>query len=666
MRSRNGLGQYESYHANKFQLTSKKSRSFFFVDIYTMCGIAGILLTHSNTLGQVHLKKMTDAIAHRGPDGEGLWSNAGNNVHLGHRRLSVIDLSDNAAQPLHFGNRYHIVHNGEIYNYTEIKSFLQSKGYVFFSKSDTEVILAAYDYWKERCLQQFDGMFAFAIWDEKEETLFAARDRFGEKPFYYYEDEENFVFASEMKALWAVGIIRNPDEKMLLNYLALGHVQNCVDKEQTFFESVYALPPSHYLLFSPGDKQSRIKRYWHINKETRIDISVHDAIEKFTELFTTSVKRRLRSDVPVGTSLSGGIDSSTIAYTITDLNTKNPVADEILNTLGNEAGKLQCFSAVFPGFENDESGYIGLANESLSLKNFNVQPTADGLIHEFEKLCFHQEEPFQSAGIYAQYKVFELAKQRQVKVLLDGQGADEILSGYPRYIHWYLQEVLSRHKIGATQVERRAFQKNGQHFHWDIKNILAAFLPSHVAIQLEKKEYLRTIQCPDINPAFIKLLKGREWEGIHKPIVTKLNDILYFNTMEMGLEELLRFADRNSMAHGREVRLPFLNHELVEFIFSLPSQLKMHEGWTKFLLRKAMDKKLPDKIVWRRDKVGFEPPQKIWMQDAALQEYIQEAKRKLVNAGILNKKALDKMIEPKAAHAEKNYDWRYLCAAQLF
>ncbi|MEP7255844.1 MAG: asparagine synthase (glutamine-hydrolyzing) [Ferruginibacter sp.] len=619
-----------------------------------MCGIAGILLHSPNYAASLHVKKMTDTIAHRGPDGEGQWSNKKGTVHLGHRRLSIIDLSNNAAQPMPYGNRYHIVHNGEIYNYIEIRSFLQNKGYRFTSQSDTEVILAAYDFWKEKCLQQFEGMFAFAIWDEKEEQLFAARDRFGEKPFYYYEDEEYFIFSSEMKALWAIGIEKKIDNKMLLNYLTLGHVQNCVDKEQTFFESIYSLPPSHYLIFRPSKQLSKIAKYWSINKETRIEISPGDAIEKFAELFNGSVKRRLRSDVAIGTSLSGGLDSSAVAATINFLKSK-PGASE----------KLQSFSAVFPGFEKDESKYINSVTQSSGLKNFQIEPTAADLINDFEKLCYHQEEPFQSSGIYAQYKVFELAKQQQIKVLLDGQGADEILAGYPRYIHWYLQEVLSRHKLGATQIERKAFQKNNQPFSWDIKNYFAAFLPSHAAIQLEKKEYHKTIHHPDISHEFLRSVNGRDWEGIHKPIVTKLNDILHFNTTEMGLEELLRFADRNSMAHGREVRLPFLDHELVEFIFSLPSQLKMHNGWTKFILRSAMNKKLPDEIVWRTDKTGFEPPQKQWMLDPLLQEYIQQAKQKLVGAGILTKKTLDKKIEPRAAHDERNYDWRYLCAAHI-
>jgi len=622
-----------------------------------MCGIAGILIASQPSEviqasdGLRHLKKMTAAIAHRGPDGEGHWNNEEGNVFLGHRRLAVTDLSSAAAQPMHFNNRYSIVHNGEIYNHTELRSELKQRGYAFQSGSDTEVILAAYDLWKEKCLQYFDGMFAFAIWDQREQQLFAARDRFGEKPFYYYEDAEHFVFASEMKALWAIGIEKKTDEKMLLNYLTLGHVQNSMDKEQTFFENIYSLPPAHYIKFNCADFKLKTEKYWNINKEIKVDIPASEAIERFTELFNSSVSRRLRSDVPLGTSLSGGLDSSSIVATISELQTPD--------------SKLKTFSAVFPQYEKDESKYIQLVTDRFGIENFQVQPTADELVKDFEKLCHHQEEPFQSSGIYAQYKVFELASQQEVKVLLDGQGADEILAGYPRYIHWYLQEVLSRHKVGATQKERILLQKNKQHFKWGFKNVMAAFLPAHAAIQLEKNEYRKTITHPDMSPDFLRSVAGRDWEGIHKPIVTKLNDILYFNTMELGLEELLRFSDRNSMAHGREVRLPFLNHQLVEFIFSLPAQFKIHSGWTKWLLRNAMDKKLPDEIVWRTDKVAYETPQAEWMQKPLLQEYMQEAKRKLVNAKILNPKALDKKIIPREAYTGNSYDWRYLCAAQM-
>ena len=637
-----------------------------------MCGIAGILVnSHAAGIlkasdGRQHLKKMAAAIAHRGPDGDGFWNNDKAQVFLCHRRLAITDLTVNAAQPMLFIPRetsgetkyalYTIIHNGEIYNYLELRSLLIQKGYVFRTRSDTEVIIAAYDYWKEKCLQQFNGMFAFAIWDEKEQELFAARDRFGEKPFYYYEDGNYFIFASEMKALWAVGVPRTIDEKMLLNYLTLGHVQNSMDKEQCFFENIYSLPPAHFLKISVNDCKSKIHKFWNINKEVKIEISVPDAIERFTELFNNSVKYRFKSEVPAGASLSGGLDSSSIIAGIYEQQIKNTRDTDI---------KLKTFSAVFPGYGKDESEYIDAVLARFGIDNFKVTPTPESLLKDFKKLCFHQEEPFSSSGIYAQYRVFEMAGQHGVKVLLDGQGADETMAGYPRYIHWYLQEVLSRHKLGATRKEKKELVENKQPFRWDINNVFASFLPAHAAIQLEKKEYRKTIHHPDIKPDFLRSLNGREWEGIHKPIVTKLNDILYFNTLKMGLEELLRFSDRNSMSQGVEIRLPFLDHYLVEFIFSLPAQFKIHEGWTKWLLRHTMDQKLPDQVVWRKEKIGFETPQFTWMENDTVQEFIQEAKRKLVSRGVLKQSVLNKKVQPKDAYAPDNYDWRYLCAGHI-
>ncbi len=602
---------------------------------------------------------MTDVLAHRGPDGEGQWINDLGTVALGHRRLSIIDLSDAGAQPMQRSlfsslegeeKRYTITYNGEIYNYIELKDELYSNGYRFHSKSDTEVILAAYDFWEDECLEKLDGMFAFAIWDAKKRKLFAARDRFGEKPFYFYFDKEHFVFASEMKALWSIGIEKTADKKMLLNYLALGYVQNANDKEQTFFEDIYSLPAAHYLEFDLTKFDYEVHTYWKLDKDITVGITPDQAIEKFNKLFATSVNRRLRSDVETGSSLSGGIDSTSIVAGIFQT---------------HSVEKQQTFSAVFPGFVKDESKYIESAIHQFHVSNHQVSPGVDGLLNDFEKLCLHQEEPFQSSSIYAQYKVFQLAKQHNVKVMLDGQGADETLAGYNKYIHWYLQQLISRKKYKEAMLEKNIFLRNKTPFRWGIGNYLATLLPAHAAIHLESQEYNKIMRHPDINKDFISALHGREWEGIHKPIITKLNDILYFNTTSLGLEELLRFADRNSMAHGVEVRLPFLNHQLVEFIFSLPANFKIHKGWTKWLLRKAMVKKLPSEIVWRKDKVAYEPPQKLWMQNETLIDYIHEAKKKLVNKAVLNNSVLDKPVASGGAHEADNYDWRYLCAAQI-
>ena len=322
-----------------------------------MCGIAGIISSETALVQQRSLKKMSDVLAHRGPDGEGLWINKKNTAGLSHRRLAIIDLTDAGAQPMHYADRYTIVYNGEIYNYKEIRSDLKQAGYYFKSESDTEVILAAYHLYKENCVKYFDGMFAFAIWDEQEQILFCARDTFGEKPFYYFIDKTVFVFASEMKALWAVGIDKTADDKMMVNYLVLGHVQNAADKSQTFYKDIFSLPPAHTGTLSLADMQFVQVKYRDINKENTIKINENTARGKFEELLAGSVKRRLRSDVPVGSSLSGGLDSTSIAYFINR------------NNKSRSDASFQTFSAIFPGFEKDESQLISEITNHFKFKN---------------------------------------------------------------------------------------------------------------------------------------------------------------------------------------------------------------------------------------------------------------------------------------------------------
>jgi asparagine synthase (glutamine-hydrolysing) len=620
-----------------------------------MCGIAGIISINPSYVSTERLKQMTDAIAHRGPDGEGFWLNENKTVGLGHRRLAIIDLSVTGKQPMHFPfptgearpdtvergprerARYSITYSGEIYNYIELKEELKLKGYSFFSQSDTEVILAAYDYWKEECLQQFDGMFAFAIWDEQEQMLFTARDRFGEKPFYYFFDGEQFVFASEMKALWAAGVERSIDHSMLLNYIGLGWVKNPADLSQTFYKNISSLPQSHYLKLDMRNGKNEILQYWDLDKETQSTLSEAEAIEQFQQLFNTSVTRRLRSDVETGTSLSGGLDSSSIAAII-----KSQLPDS----------KFHVFTASFP--------YAKQIVDQFHLQQHLVMPTAESLGNDIQKLIHQQEEPFQSSSIYAQYKVYELAKQQSIKVILDGQGADETLAGYHKYIHWYLQEKM---KEGGYKAEVDAFKKNNIVVDWSWKNKLAARFPEIAAVQLENKVNKELLNNKFIANNYRKTYFNKK--SIFKPGVSKLNDLLYYNTMRMGLEELLRYADRNSMAHGVEVRLPFLSHELVQFIFSLPSHYKIQNGFTKYILRESMKELLPSSIVYRTDKIGYEPPQQHWMQSAGFQELLQSSRQKLVTENILKKEILKQPMNPQSAHAVKNDDWRYFCAAHL-
>ncbi|MCY7291270.1 MAG: asparagine synthase (glutamine-hydrolyzing) [Ferruginibacter sp.] len=613
-----------------------------------MCGIAGIISLNKSLINKRSLKTMSDALAHRGPDGEGLWINENDTAGFSHRRLAIIDLTDAAAQPMHYLKRYSIVYNGEIYNYKEIRSDLQKTGYHFTTESDTEVILAAFDFYKNDCVKYFDGMFSFAIWDDVTQTLFCARDIFGEKPFYYFIDKNVFVFASEMKALWAIGINKNIDEKMMVNYLAIGQVQNAANKSHTFYKNIFSLSSAHTGLFSLNDMHFTLTKYRDINKESCIKIAEKDAVEKMEMLLNKSVEYRLRSDVAVGSSLSGGLDSSTIAYLIQQQNIKK------------QAGDFKTFSAVFPGFDNDESIFIKALCEKFHLQNYTVTPTAEEMVNDFDKLCYHQEEPFTSSSIYAQYKVYELASANNIKVLLDGQGADEALAGYTKYLQWYLQELTGRAKFNLAKKERLHFKKNNIDFKWNLKNKIAAYLPAHTSMALEKRAYNKIINSNEINNALLNSIKGREWEGISKPVVTKLNDILYHNTMQHGLEELLRYADRNSMAHSTEVRLPFLNFELVKFIFSLPSSFKIKDGFTKSILRKTMQGKIPDNVLWNTKKIGFETPQKNWMENKKLEEKIISAKEMLVKEKILTPAVLNNRINAKHAHEAENMDWRYL------
>lgn len=623
-----------------------------------MCGIAGIIQLNPSVYTTNHLKKMTDALAHRGPDGEGFWQSETGNVLLGHRRLAVIDLSPAGYQPMLYDKdphaatgkqRYCIIHNGEIYNYIELRETLEKKGYRFLSNTDTEIIAAAYDCWKDECVDHFDGMFAFAVWDDKEKELFAARDRFGEKPFYYFFDGKSFLFASEMKALWAAGVPRTPNQQMLFNFITIGYTGNPSKPEETFYENIYKLPTASSLKFSSIYFQFAVQQYWDIDPSIQIPVKDHEAADQFSHLFTTAVQRRLRSDVPIGTSLSGGLDSSSITA--------------IAQELRSASNSHTCFTAVFPGFEKDEAAYASQVAAQLQLQQYTVNLSAKQLMDDWEKICECQEEPFGSASIYAQYKVYELAAQHNIKVLLDGQGADETLAGYHRYYKWYWQELFRKRKLSASG-EIKAARELGIQEPFTYQNKIAAYFPAFASVVMERQYLLRAIRQEDLTKEFVQLQSKEAYYT--PPEHFDLNGVLYFNTCTHGLEELLRYADRNAMANGREVRLPYLSHELVEFVFSLPANFKIRQGWTKWLLRETMKNKLPASITWRKDKVGFEPPQQQWMSTPLIQEAIQEAKRKLVKAGVLKSAVLDKNINALPAHAADNFDWKYLSSALLF
>jgi asparagine synthase (glutamine-hydrolysing) len=290
-----------------------------------MCGIAGIISPDHSRIQQHRLQNMANVLEHRGPDGEGFWINTQQTIGFAHRRLAIIDLSDAANQPLHYLH-YTIIFNGEIYNYKELKETLQQKGYHFKTSSDTEIIPAAFDNWGINCLDHFDGMFAFALWNENQKQLILARDRFGEKPLYYHADYaqrgrfQQFIFASEMKALWAVGVPKHLEGTLMLNYLTLGYVQNPIKKTATFYSNILSLPAGHYLTVTPSEGSVQMKRWYKFETMVSEVLGSSSAyIENFHDLFIKSVEKRLRSDVSIGTSLSGGVDSSCIIAAINSL-----------------------------------------------------------------------------------------------------------------------------------------------------------------------------------------------------------------------------------------------------------------------------------------------------------------------------------------------------------
>lgn len=627
-----------------------------------MCGIAGIISFTKEQISKEQIKVMTDAISHRGPDGEGQWLNDQSNIGFGHRRLSIIDLSNSGHQPMHYMDRYTITFNGEIYNYVELKEMLADKGYQFRSHSDTEVLMALYDHLKEKALDVIDGMFAFAIYDKQEQRVFCARDRFGEKPFFYSLDErKEFLFASEMKSIHAIRGKKGINHKMLYNYLAFGYVDNRTDLSETFYEGIQSLAHSHYMIIDLVKSAVTIQRYWSIPVNTNYtgDFSQEKVMNTIQDLFYTGLKRRLRSDVSVGSSLSGGLDSSIIVCAIDKL-FKEGYTDQHV--------QQKTFSARFPGFSRDEGTYIDMVTSATDAIPFSTFPDEQTLLKEIDKVAYHQEEPFGSASILAQYEVMKLARLNDVTVLLDGQGADEVFAGYHGYYNVFFREMEQKSRQ-EYEKEFRAYEilhaentineKPKKH----ISHYIRKYFPNYVDKLRFGKMLLKQKTSRYFNTDFF-----HEYSSSYHRFnnsFNMLNEELNYATMKGDLQVLLRYADRNSMAHSREVRLPFLYHELVTYAFSLPAQFKIHEGWTKWILRTSFNELLPKEICWRKDKVGYEPPQKRWMDNRLIKDKIMAATEKLVDDRILDKKLLSKEAKSHGTSERGNNEWAHLMTSYL-
>lgn len=536
-----------------------------------MCGINGITACDEKAI-----KLMNNTLKHRGPDT--LQYKLFSNLSLGHARLSIIDLTSAGNQPMtKFG--YTIVFNGEIYNYIELKEELIKKGYKFTTKTDTEVILAAYDFWGKDCLNKFNGMWAFAIYNPKKDELFLSRDRFGVKPLYYSVSDNKLIFSSEIKPILKLGIKREPNIKTISSYLIKGIID--YDKN-TFFEKIYNLEPGHYITWNLKNNKYSIKRYYSI-KLNKIKISKKQAESKIQELLEDSIRLRYRSDVEVGCCLSGGLDSSTIVG----------VSDKLFHN-----HKLKTFSAVFPGSKINEEKYMDIVSKKLNVKNYKTKPKYTDLLKDINDLIYYQEEPFGSTSIYAQYRVMKLVSEKNVKVLLDGQGADELFAGYHSYFNSYINQLIR---------EKRINEIIGSTLFWKYFLFYMCSNPKRITNKILK-----------INNSKLYKLK---YQGITIP---KYIDEYMLLCMKTSLRTLLKWEDKNSMRFSIESRVPFLDYRLVEFAFSLPYYYKIKNFETKYIFRKAIKDYIPKEIIDRKDKIGFATPENDWFKTKEFDKFVKD------------------------------------------
>jgi len=577
-----------------------------------MCGIGGLIsFSYAKVPNlRVTLAVMNRLLRHRGPDGEGVWTHPNGNAGFAHRRLSIIDLTT-GDQPMTDRRGNWITFNGEIYNYIELRKELGENDFV--TTSDTEVILHAYRKWGRDCVNHFRGMFAFALWDEEKQILFCARDRFGIKPLYYTVVGEVLYFASEVKALLPFVQRIETDLEGLVDYLVF---QFCM-AGKTLFKGISELLPGHTLTIQNGHLE--VRRYWEVYYDVDFDHTAKYFEEKLQALLSESVDLHLRSDVPVGCYLSGGLDSS--------------IVSSMANRRSN--GVLKAFNGKFLlGEKYDESRYARELAESCGLELHEIEITARDFVENIRKLIYHMDYPVAGPGSFPQFMVSRYAS-RQRKVLLGGQGGDEIFGGYARYLIAYFEQCIKAAIDGTMQ--------NG-----NFVVTYESIIPNLTALRSYKpllKEFWREGLFDDMDRRYFRLINRAStmqdevnWELLrgYSPFETfcsifNCNNVRkesYFDLMthfdfKTLLPALLHVEDRVSMAHGLESRVPFLDHPLVEFAATIPSNIKFKDGTMKQVLKRAMGSILPDGILNRKDKMGFPVPLKEWINGEA-NEFIRD------------------------------------------
>lgn len=604
-----------------------------------MCGILGVVPAIETELFEPALH----TLAHRGPDGAGIWSNR--DVILGHRRLAILDLSSNGDQPMSdISGRYMIVFNGEIYNFIEIRRELETKGYRFKSNSDTEVVIAAFMEWGEDCLHKFNGMWAFAIWDNEEKALFLSRDRFGKKPlFYSYLSELRFTFASEMKAIFPLlkEVCANTrlvkDRSRIFNYES---------SDECVIEGIKRFPPGHCGWLKNG--QLEIKRWWYTLDHLSIAPKKYeDQVEQFRELFLDACRLRMRSDVPLGTALSGGLDSSAtisaMAY----------IAGHGKTQRMGESWQ-HAFVASFPGTPLDETKYARLVTDHLNIDATVVEidplqsiADLDRYFYLFEDLYITSPIPFMLT--------YKAVKEHGTSVTLDGHGADELYGGYN------FDYLVALRDAGWNL--KQAYEIVGTHFDGLPENSLqfakmpskSRFIAEYHARHMARKVLRRGSQYVS------KDAQHPIWRNLDH-----LNQQLYISTHETILPTLLRNYDRYSMANGVEIRMPFMDHRIVTLAFSLPWTSKVRGGFSKAIVRDAMAPYMPLEVAYRKTKIGFNSPIVDWMKGPLKTFFLDTiSSQSFSSSGLVDSKEVRRAIRyvidnPEAKFSDGELAWTML------
>jgi asparagine synthase (glutamine-hydrolysing) len=546
-----------------------------------MCGISGIISKKGKSIEPTLIKQLNESISHRGPDSSGYF--AYKNIAFGHQRLSIIDLSDDGKQPMSYQNNYVITYNGEIYNYLELRETLVEHGYTFTSQSDTEVMLAAYDYWGKDCINHFNGMWAFALLDKKNDEVFISRDRFGVKPVYYYDGEDYFAFGSEIKQLLPLLPKITADEPVLIDYLVAGMEDHL---ENTFFTGIKKLPSSNSFIYRLSDNLKTINQYFDLVPIPDIQAKTEsESVALYKKSFIDSIKLRLRSDVKVGTCLSGGLDSSSIAYYASKLyaSSENLLAFHVSTSKDPKYNELP---------------YVKELIKDIPIDLVIIDGSKENVIKNIDNVIKVQEEPFGSVSVVLQYLLMEKAKSMNCKVLLDGQGGDESLLGYERY---YPSIFLSLKSSQKVRFLNNVIKKSKLNL-ISLLGYIFYFTNSFLRIKLLRRRNVF------INAKAFALMNKEVYITMAKNY-RNIFDLQRQELFSTQLPHLLRYEDKNSMFFSIETRLPFLDYRNVQNAASINPLFKIKDGWSKYILRKSIDQEVPSSIVWRKNKIGFELPE---------------------------------------------------------